>query len=88
MSLPEKRRQGDWKQASELSKDYFKKKKKEKNKTKPLTTKNKATPKQLPLIPLNEITSFSEEHGGFQTFHVLRQQKGKTDIQDFHTIWG
>lgn len=75
MSLPGKRRQGDWKQASELSRDYSFKKKK------------KPTPK-LYLISLNEIASFSEEHGGFQTFYVLRQQKGKTDTWDFHTIQG
>lgn len=40
-------------------------------------------PPQLPLIPLNEITSFSEEHGSFQTFHVLRQQKGKNRHSGF-----
>lgn len=48
--------------------------------------KPKRKTSSFPLVPLNEITSFSEEWGGFQTFHVLRQQRRKTGIQDFHTI--
>lgn len=81
ISLPEKRRQGDWNQASQLSRDHSYKENKQTNKQAPRKTSS------FPLVPLNEITSFSEEWGGaFQTFHVLRQQRRKTGIQDFHTI--
>lgn len=73
MSLPGKRRQHDWKQARELSWDYS-------------LLKNKA--KTPLLIALNELTSFSEEHWGFLTFPMLRQQKEWTDIQAFDTIRG
>lgn len=54
-----------------------------------LLLKKKKSPcktSSFPLVPLNEITSFSEEWGGFQTFHVLRTQRRETGIQDFHII--
>lgn len=70
MSLPEKRRQGHWNQASQLSRDHSYKEKKN-NKKSPCKTSS------FPLVPLNEITSFSEEWGGAFKPFMCSDNKGE-----------